>query len=252
MLTVIDILPHCPAQTFGVLGPAPLETRDAAVDGNGRERVAWIAGLGEQIAHQLHRMTHHVVEHTAALHVAAPEPWHVRATVFFGCAREIRASGSRCAATPDQRPAGLDLRREQLILQIAVHQSNALDELEDRCGFRDVACEWLFARDCLESAPATLDRADYLPDVLDAGEVGAEQPDRVDRGIGNHVGDGIVRAGISNIERARERRGRGCVLTVRTPDSEYVRVAHSDERLEVEPGDETAANEADAESVAAH
>ncbi len=201
-----------------------------AVDGHRRKRVAWLAGLGEQITHELDRVTHHVVEHTTALQVATPEPRHVRTTVLFCCACEIWTSSGRRAARPDQRSAGLDLRGEQLVLQVAVHQSNALDELEDLCGFGDVAGEWLFACDCLESSPATLNRVDDFLDVLDAREVGAEQPDRVDRGIGDHVGDGVVRARIADVERARERRGCCCVLRfgLQTPSTSASRTPTND------------------------
>ena len=76
------------------------------------------------------RVAHHVVEHAAALQLAAPEPRHVRTAVLLGRAREIRTAGRRRAARPEQRRARLDLRREDLVLEIAVREPDALHELD--------------------------------------------------------------------------------------------------------------------------
>src|SRR5438309_7532439 len=117
--------------------------------------------------HDEHRMTHHVVEHTAALQLAAPEPRHVRTTVLLGRAREVGTSGCRRAARPDECVASLDLRREHLVLEIAVRQSYALHELDDALRLVYVARERLFTRDAAQSALSALDGVHDLFDVLD-------------------------------------------------------------------------------------
>jgi len=89
-------------------------------------------------------------------------------------------------------------------------------------------------------------------DVRDSRLVGTAEPERVDRGIGDHVADGFVRPRLADIVLARERRRRSGVFFVWTPDATHVRIAHGRERLDVEAGVEAAADESDSEAVAAH
>src|SRR6185437_3174341 len=113
-------------------------------------------------------MAHHVVQHTAALQLAAPEPWHVRAAVLFGCAREIGTSGRRRAARPEKCASRLHLRRKDLILEIAVRDARTRDEIANLLRLGDVARQRLLAGDAAELALAALDRVHDLFDVLDA------------------------------------------------------------------------------------
>ena len=71
------------------------------------------------------RVAHHVVQHAAALQLAAPEPGHVRPAVLLRRAGEIRTAGRRRAARPEQLATRFDLRREHLILEIAVRDAGA-------------------------------------------------------------------------------------------------------------------------------
>src|SRR5512142_2795087 len=124
------------------------------------------------------RVAHHVVEHAAALELSAPEPRHVRTAVFFGGAREIWAAGGRGASCPNELSSRFDLRREQLVLEIARRESHALHQFAHALRLGDVARERLLARETDERALATLDRVDDLLDVLDARVIGPGQPDR--------------------------------------------------------------------------
>src|SRR5215207_5095468 len=97
--------------------------------------------------HDQRRVAHHVVEHSAALQLALPEPGHVRTAVLFRGAREVRAPRRGGATGPDQGPAGLDVWSKKLVLEIAVSKAHTLHQLEDMPCFRDVARERLLARD---------------------------------------------------------------------------------------------------------
>ncbi len=153
----------------------------------GPERVARLARAGEQVADDFHRMAHHVVEHAAALQLALPEPGHVRPAVLLGGAGQIRAPGERGAAGPDQMPPVLHLRREQLVLQISGVEPHALHERVHLLRFGHVAGQRLLAGEPPQrSARPRSIVLDDLLDVLDAGVVGAAQPEGVDFGIGHH------------------------------------------------------------------
>ena len=102
-----------------------------AVTRTGLHRGERRAGLREKMPDDERRVTHHVVEHAAALQLAAPEPRHVRTAVLLRGAREIRPARRRRAARPEQLAPRFDLRREDLILEIAV--------LRSRCASRDRA-----------------------------------------------------------------------------------------------------------------
>ena len=161
------------------------------------------AGLGEQMPHDERRVAHHVVEHAAALQRALPEPRHVRAAVLLGGAREIGTTRRRRAARPEQLAPRLDLRREQLVLEISVRDPGSLHQLGDALRLGHVSRQRLLARDALERSLPALDRVHDLLDVLDARLIRPRQPDRVDRRIGDHVGDRRVRLRVADVERAR-------------------------------------------------
>src|SRR5262245_33063380 len=118
-------------------------------------------------------MAHHVVEHAAALQLALPEPGRVRTAVLLGGAREVGAPSELRAARPQEIASGFDLRRKQLILEIAVRQADLVHELEDPLCLVDIARERLLTGDSLELPFAALERAHHLFDVLDARVVWA-------------------------------------------------------------------------------
>jgi hypothetical protein len=88
--------------------------------------------------------------------------------VLLGRPREVGAAGRGRAACPQQVFARLDLGREDLVLEIAVGQSDAPNEVEHLFRFGDVAGERFLARNALERPLAGLDRVHELLDVLDA------------------------------------------------------------------------------------
>src|ERR1019366_7716259 len=113
-----------------------------------------IAGLGEQMSHDERRVAEHIVENATALQHAVPEPRRVRAAVLLGGARELRAAGSRHAARPEQFLPGLDVRCEQLVLQVSRRNADALHELDYLLRLRHGPAERLLAGDALERALA--------------------------------------------------------------------------------------------------
>src|SRR5262249_31348952 len=148
---------------------------------------------------------------------------------------------------PDERAPGLDLWREQLVLEVAVRDTGALYEVEDLLGLGDVAGERFLARNTLELSLPAFERVDDLLHGLDAGVVMAGEPDRVDCGIGAHVGDRRVGFRFAHLELARQGSGGGGVLLVRAPDAAHVGVAHGLPALEMELRVEAGADKADAE-----
>src|SRR5439155_14467284 len=126
-------------------------------------------------------------EDPAALELALPEPGHVGYAVLLRRPGEVGAAGERRAAGPDD---GAPLRhggRERLVLEIAVSDPGLFRELEDSLRFGDIAGERLLAGDPAKLSLAARDRVRDLLEVLDAREVRAAQPERVDRGVGHHL-----------------------------------------------------------------
>src|SRR2546423_2607027 len=116
-------------------------------------------------------MTHHVVQDAAPLLRTLPEPGCVWAAVLFGRARQVWPARQLGPPRPEQRAPRLDLRREDLVLEVARRQPDFLDELHDPLRLRDIACERLFTRNAQELAFPALDRADHLFHVFDAGVI---------------------------------------------------------------------------------
>src|SRR5688572_12164795 len=198
------------------------------------------------------RVAHHVVEDAAALQAALPEPRAVRPTVLLGGTGEVGPPGVRRAPGPDERLARLDLWREELVLEVSRGDTEAPNELDHLLRFGNVAGERLLAGDPFELALPGLHRADDLLDVLDPRVVRPAEPDRVDRRVGDHVGDGRVCLRLADVVLSRQLGGRRRVLSVRTPDSADVRGAHGLKSLDVKPGVEPAADETDAEGGGRH
>src|SRR5690606_24240914 len=176
--------------------------------------------------------------------------WRVRAAVLLGCAREIRPAGDGRAAGPDELAARLDLRREQLVLEVAAIELHALHQLCDAFRLGDVPSERLLACDAAQRTLPCPYGLDDLLDVLDACAVRTAQPDRVDARVGDHLADRAVCACSADLELARERRGCFRILPRRAVDAEYVRITDAGKRADVELRVEAAADEADTETVA--
>src|SRR5690606_29103067 len=141
-------------------------------------------------------------------------------TVLFCGAGEVRPAGNGSATGPDELAAGLYLRREQLVLEVAVIELHALHQLRDALRLGDVARERLLARDAAQCALPCAYRLDDLLDILDACAVRTAQPDRVNARVSDHLADRAVCACIADLELARERRGCFRVLPRRAVDAE--------------------------------
>ena len=163
-------------------------------------------------------------------------------------AGEIRATGRRGATRPDERSTRLDVRREELILEVGGLQLDAGGELAHADRFVEVAGERLLAGDAEQRPLPRFDRRDDLLDVLDARVVGAADPERLDVRIGDHLRDAAVGLARTDVEIPGERRDALGALAAGAPDAEDVGIADADERLYMEAGDESASNEANAES----
>src|SRR4051812_47980957 len=103
------------------------------------------------------RVAHHVVQHSSALEIAAPEPRHVRAAVLFAGAREVRPAGRRSATRPEQRVPRFDLRSEDLVLEVSRRDADLLRQADDFPRFADVAGQRLLAGNAEELTAAALD-----------------------------------------------------------------------------------------------
>src|SRR5690606_8706015 len=135
-------------------------------------------------------VAHHVIQHAAALQIASPEPGRMRTAVLLGGARQIRPAGETRSPSPDAAPTLLHVRREKLILEVSMLQAGPLDQPGDLERFGDRTGQWLLAGDASQGAPVALDGVDQLLDVVDAGVIGAAEPDRLDAWIGDHGRDG--------------------------------------------------------------
>src|SRR5687767_6216831 len=117
----------------------------------------------------------------------------MRPAMLLGRAREIRTSRRCRAARPQQVSPSLDLGCEDLVLEVPEWNTESLRHLDDALCLGNVACERLFAGDSLERTTAAFDRDNDLLEVLDPRVVWPGHPDRVDRWIGDHVGDRRIR-----------------------------------------------------------
>src|SRR5580704_14149917 len=152
-------------------------------------------------------MAHHVIQYPTTLKLTLPEPRPVRPAVLLGGPGEIGAASERRAAGPEEAPSVLDLGSEHLVLQVPVIQAAAFDERDDAGGLGDRAGEGLLAGDSRELSAAAADRVGDLLNILQAGEIGPAEPDRVDARVRDHGGDRRERLGGSDIEAAGEGRG---------------------------------------------
>ena len=181
------------------------------------------------MAYDFDGMAHHVVENSAALKRALPEPGHVRAAVLFRRAREVRSPGKCGASCPDELFSASDLGCEELILEIACVEPDAFCQTRHRFRFGDVSPERFFAGEPAQLAGAVSNCGNDFFYVGDARLIGAAQPDRVDARIRDHRADGFVRLRVTHFEPSGQCRGRGCVFWIRAPDAEHVSVADAGE-----------------------
>src|SRR5688572_3390746 len=172
--------------------------------------------------------------------------------MFLGCAGEVGTPCRGCAACPQQLLACLDVRREELVLEIAGFHANATDHEVHALRFGNIARERLLTRDALQLTAAAMNRIDDLLDVLDARMVRAAQPDRVDVLVHHHFGDGCVGLRRTYVEFARQAGRRRSVRRMGTPYSDDVGIANAAPGLQVKTGVEATADERDAEALGSH
>ena len=146
------------------------------------------------------RVTHHVVQHAAALQVTAPEPRLVRAAVLLGRARQIRAAREGNTSRPNNVAASRNGWREKLVLQISMAESDSINQLDDPFCFSDIPRKGFLAGDALKRTASTFDRGYDLFDVFDPRMVGSAKPDRSDTGIRNHVADRAVDLRLADLQ----------------------------------------------------
>src|SRR2546423_5557920 len=197
-------------------------------------------------------MAHHVVEHAPALQRSLPEPGHVWSAVLLRGPSEVRTSRQRRSARPHQLTSTRDVGREELILEVARVEAYTLDHLDNLFRFGNVARQRLLASEPTQRTSTALDRIDDFLDVGEASMVRPAEPERVDSRVSDHIANGLVRPGLADIQLSGKRSGGRRVLLVRTPDSAHIDLSDRGQRLDVEAGVETAADEADAETLCSH
>ncbi len=165
---------------------------------------------------------------------------------------EIRSSGKARAARPRDCPSVLDLGREYLVLQVPVVQSGSRNQLRYALCLGDGARQRLLTRNAEELSSAALEGVDDFLDVLDPREVRSAQPDRIDRGVCDQVGDRLDRARLADTELAGQGGRFGGAFGMRTPHTKNVRVAHADESVQMKLRIESTADETNAESSRGH
>ena len=246
---IVDFGPHGLPQPGGVLGPGPLQGGDAARHPPRPDRRSQRAGGGQQVPHYLDRVAGHVVQHPAALQVAAPEPRPVGAAVLLGGAGQVRPAGEGGAAMPQQLAPPGDGRREDLVLQVAVGEAGLGRERTHPLRLGDGAGKGLLAGHPTQRRSRT-HGGHHRFQVLDARVVRPAQPDRIDGRVGGHRLDRGERPGVAHVELTGQRCRLFGVLAAGAPAPAHVGVPHPDHRPDVEAGDEPAADEPDAEPSA--
>jgi len=167
--------------------------------------------------------------------------------VLLGRPSEVGPPGVGGAAGPEKRAAGLDLRREDLILEIAGLESRAADERKHALRLGDIAGQRLLTGDAGEIGVAPHDRVGELLHVFHAGLVRPADPDRVDVRVHHHLADRTERPAGTDVEPAGIG-GRGFrILAIRAPHPADFAVANPTKGLHVESGVEAGADEANAE-----
>ena len=194
-------------------------------------------------------MTHQIMQSSAALLVCAPEPRRMGPAMFFCGASEIRSAGRRGPAAPQQFASGMKVRREHLVLEVAMHQADSLDQLGHAFCFGESSCKGFFASDPPQGSLAALERLDDLFDVLDPRMIRAGQPDRIDGRIRHHVANGRVGPRFADVEAARERCRRSGMLRIGAANAADFSVTDGAKGLHVKARVEPASYEAHTETA---
>ena len=166
--------------------------------------------------------------------------------MLLGGAREIRAARGRHGAPPDDLAAALHRGREELVLEIAVHEAAILDEAQHLARFREGAGERLLASDRADRRFAFLHQTVDLPHRLEPRVIRAEEPHGVDLARDEHGLEARIGEAITEIELARLGGEPLAPLGAWAVDAGDHGVAHAGQRLQVEMRDEARADEADA------
>ena len=166
-----------------------------------------LARLGEQVPDDERRVAHHVVEHAAALQLAAAR---TRACADR-CAPRPRARGTAARSSPRRAPRAVRARSRPAARRPGSRGSRAAARRASRARAPRFASATLRASGFSQAMPLSVPlprsiACDDLLDVLDARVVRAGEPDRVDRRIGDHVGDRRIRLRLADVELARELR----------------------------------------------
>ena len=132
---------------------------------------------------------------------------HAVRHVLLGGAGQVRPSGRRSATRPGQRHARLDLRCEQLVLQVAVRDPGAVDERQRmRSASATVRPNGFSQAMPAESPASSLRRRRRFPRCSRARRwLGPVEPERVDGGIRNHVANRSVGFRLADVETTRAR-----------------------------------------------
>jgi hypothetical protein len=110
-----------------------------------------------------------------------------------------------------------------------------------------VARQGLLAGKSFQRLPTALRAYDDCFHVFNPRVVGAAEPDGLNRRIGSHFLDRSVSACCAQIEGSGQRSCIVRVLTIGAEDAANVCVAHGDKRLKMKAGDESGADDPDAE-----
>src|SRR6266516_1611467 len=102
------------------------------------------------MSNQQDRMAHHIVQHAAALQIAAPEPLLVGAAVLFGGSRKIGTSRQRSTSIPDDLATDINRRREELIFEIPMAQVDASSQIQNPFRLGNVSGKGFLASQALE------------------------------------------------------------------------------------------------------
>src|SRR4029079_1367440 len=226
--------------------PRPLQIGGRRTRAHQPQAVAGSPRRGQHEAGNLDRMTHHVGAYAPALPFALPDPWLVRAAMFLRRSRQIGPSALGYGAPPDDVLAAHHRSREQLVLQIAIQQAGILDQYEHFARLGERAGKRLFAGHRAQRRAGLRDAMDLAHDV-ETGVVRRQQPERIDLARHRHRFDAVERARLAKAETARLLRNAGAPLDRAAVDAANADVAHADHGLQMEGGDEAAADQADAQ-----
>src|SRR5439155_860207 len=151
----------------GIFREAPLQARDLPGYADRLERGIRRAGRGQKMPNQHDRVAHHVVQHAAALQVAAPKPRLVRTTMLLRGPRQIRSPGDGDASGPDDIAAGRNRWRKELIFEVSMAKADSVNTLDDPLRLTNISCERFLAGHAFKRTPTLFNRRHDLFDIFD-------------------------------------------------------------------------------------